>query len=262
MRRYLRILYASFRASLIADLEYRMNIVMRVVTDVMWYAAQLSVFEVLFRHTSVISGWTIEDTRVFMCMMYVVDAFWMFLFHENLEHFSDKVSKGEIDLILAKPVSSQFMLSFQRFNTAYLANIVITHAMLFYALSQLPQGINWLRLFLLFITVPCALAITYGIRFFFTASALIYTRAENISYLWFQFYRLGMRPDSIYPPWLRYIVLSIVPVGFIASVPSRLILHAPDLTLLTASLGLAAASVFFSMRYWRFALKFYSSSSS
>jgi ABC-2 type transport system permease protein len=261
-RTYILLLGSFFRASAISDLEYRLNITVKIITDIFWYAAQLSVFEVLFRHTNSISGWTIDSTRVFMGLLFVVDACWMMLFSENLDRFSEKVRKGDLDLLLTKPVNSQFMMSFQRFNTAYIGNIIIASSWLIYALSRLPGEVSWVRLGLLVITVPCSLAITYSLRFLFSVQALIFTRAENINYVWYQIYRLGTRPDALYPAWLRYTILTILPVGFLASVPARLILNKPNWYLLAAAVGLALVCVYLSTRFWRFALRFYSSASS
>lgn len=260
--KYVGLLFTFFRASAMADLEYRLNIAVKIFTDILWYTAQLSVFEVLFRHAPVISGWTLESTRVFMGVLFVVDALWMLMFSENLDKMSEKVRKGDLDLLLAKPVNSQFMLSTQRMMTAYLGNLVIAGCWLAWSLHQLPGGFEWQRLLLLIITVPCGLIITYSCRFLFSACALIFTKADSLLHVWYNFYRLGTRPDAIYPPWLRYAVLTIIPVGFIASVPSRLILNAPDLLLISSSVGLATVFLFLSTRFWRFALKRYSSASS
>ena len=262
IKKYAGLLVSFFRASAISDLEYRLNIVGKVVTDIIWYAAQLSVFEVIFHQTPNLAGWTLDTMRVFMGVLFVVDSMWMLIFQENLDKLSEKVRKGELDLLLAKPVNSQFMLSFQKFSTPYVCNFFITIVYLGWALSTLPHPVGLERIAILIFSLPCALATIYGLRFFFSASALIFTRAENINYVWWQFYRLGMRPDAVYPPWLRFIVLSIVPVAFIASVPSRLILEPLSPLLIGGSVVVACASVYASTRFWRFALRFYSSASS
>lgn len=261
MKKYFGLIQAFFRASAISDLEYRVNIAGKVITDVIWYSAQLSVFEVLFRQTSSIAGWTLETMRVFMGCLFLVDSFWMLIFQENLDKFSDKIRKGELDLLLAKPVNSQFMMSFQRFSTPYVINIVITMSYLIFALSKIPD-FNWAKLAFLVIALPAALAVTYGVRFLFSASALIFTRAENINYVWWTFYKLGTRPDTVYPLWLRYAILTFIPVAFIASVPARLLLEPPSAMLIVGLFVVSTVSVYASTRFWRFALRFYSSASS
>ncbi len=260
--KHLSLIWTFFKASAISDLEYRMNIVVKIATDIIWYVAQLSVFEVLFTHTHSIAGWDLGATRVFMGVLFLVDAFYMLIFSENLDKFSEKIRKGDLDLLLAKPVNAQFMLSFQRMTVAYLGNILIAFSYLIYALTSLGRAVNYWQLLFLLLAVPSALGIVYGIRFFFSASALIFTRAENINYVWHQFYRLGTRPDAVYPAWLRYGILTVVPVGFIASVPARLILEPPNPILIFGMIFLSVLFVYISTRFWKFALRFYASASS
>lgn len=260
--KYLKIFAAFFRASAISDLEYRLNIVMKVVTDYVWYAAQLSVFEVLFRNVNQVSGWTLDTTRVFMAMLFVVDSLWMLLFSENLDKLSERVRKGELDLLLAKPVNSQFMISIQRVSTAYVFNVTFTFGYLIWALANLPFEVSWYRLLYLIVLIPASLVLTYAIRFFFSATALIFARAENINYVWYNIYRLGMRPEVMYPPWLRYIVLTILPMGFLASVPTRVLLGFAEPWMIVIELMITSILLYMSTRFWAFALRSYSSASS
>lgn len=262
MLRYFKIWIGFFKASAISDLEYRLNLAIKIATDVIWYIAQLSVFEVLFSHANDISGWTLERTRVFMGVLFVTDALYMLLIQENLDRLSDKVRRGDLDLLLVKPVNSQFMLSFQKVSPAYLGNLVLTISWFLWALLQLKDPFSWSRLTLLLVGIPTSFAVTYSMRFFFTAMALVFTRAENINYIWYQIYRIGTRPDTIYPKWLRYIVLTILPVGFIASVPARLILDEPSFFLVFASIAIGSIAVYLSTRFWKVALRNYSSASS
>lgn len=262
LRRYLHIFAGFFRASAMADLEYRLNLVVKVVTDVLWYVAQLALFEVLFSHARSISGWTLDSTRVFMGVLFVTDSIYMLFLQENLDRLTEKVRQGDLDLLLVKPVNSQFMLSFQKMNPVYIGNFLLSFAWLVWALHRLPQPVEWSRLSILVIAIPCSVAISYSMRFFFSATALIFVRAESINYVWYQLYRLGTRPDTIYPMWLRYVVLTFLPVAFIGSVPARLILNAPDFGLIAASVGIAVSALYLSTRYWRYVLRFYSSASS
>jgi ABC-2 type transport system permease protein len=194
-------------------------------------------------------------------MLFFVDAFYMIFFSENLDRMSEKVRKGELDLLLAKPISSQFMISCQRVNTAIIGNLVLAVSWLTYALIGLPD-FNWLRLLWLLLLVPAGLLSLYAIRFSFCSLALMFTRADNVQYLWYQLYRLGMRPDSIYAPWLKYMILTLLPVAAVASVPSRALLNPPDLWLFAWVTIWTAGLLYLSHRFWNFCLKFYSSASS
>ena len=250
-----------FKASFIADLEYRANFFSRILTDVFWYIAQIITFEVLYQHTEKIGDWNVKEMRVFLGLLFVIDAFYMIIIHENLENITEKVRKGDLDLLLAKPVNSQFMLTLQKANTAIFGNLLLGSSWLIYSLMGL-EGFNYARLLWLIILFPCSLIVIYSMRFMFSASAVIFTRSENLQFLWWQVYRLGMRPDSMYTPYVKYVLLTLIPVGVIVSIPARALLNPPNLTYLLWPLILVPLLLYGTHRFWNFALKFYSSASS
>lgn len=261
MRKYFRLFLAFLKASFVADLENRANFATRIITDIIWYAAQIFTFEALFSVTQRIGDWNLPQTRVFLGILFFVDAFYMILFSENLDHLSQKVTKGDLDLLLTKPVNSQFMVSFQRINTAIIGNLLIAIAWLSYSLYQLPD-LQPLRLLWLLILGPAGLICLYALRFFFSGFSIIFTRAENMQYLFFQFYRLGMRPSSIYSPWLKYTILSLIPVGVIASIPATAVLEPINFYLILWVCFWSLIVLWISSRFWKFCLKHYSSASS
>jgi ABC-2 type transport system permease protein len=238
---------AFARVSLMSELEYRFNFAVRIFTDVIWYMAQLSVFEVLFRHTDSLSGWTLETMRVFMGVLFLTDSIYMMLFSENLDRLSDRIRRGDLDLLLVKPVSSQWMLSFQKISVAYFGNFIISAV--------------WLLLWLL-ICVPCGVIVVYAIRFSTASTALYFTKADAINYIWYQLYRLGTRPDTVYPKLLRYAVLSVLPIAFLASVPAQVILNRTGSEMVLWGIALAAMMLAVSSFIWKTGLKRYASASS
>jgi ABC-2 type transport system permease protein len=262
IKKYVGLFAAFFKASLTADLEFRANIVIRILTDFMWYIAQLSTFEVLYRQTDRIGTWTRGEVRVFLGVLFLVDATYMILFHDNMDKLSEKVRKGELDLLLAKPVNSQFIMSIQRMAPAYIANCGLCIAYLLWSFANLEVERTWFNFAWLMLLVPCGVMILYCGRFFFSAVALIYTGTENVNYLWYQLYRLGMRPDVIYFPWLKYILLSLFPVGMIASVPARALLYPDNPLLFLWTVLVTALFIFLTTKFWRIALRNYSSASS
>lgn len=261
LSKYLRLYTAMFRASFIADLEYRANFLTRFMTDIFWYIAQIVTFEVLFTHTQMIGGWNLAQMRVFLGVVFVVDGLYMIILSENLDQFSEKVRKGDLDLLLAKPVNSQFMISLQKASTAAVGNLLIATSWFIYSLIQMPD-FQWPRIFWLLILIPCGLVALYSMRFVMAATAVIFARSENLQFIWYQVYRLGMRPDSIYVPWLKWTLLTAIPVGVIASVPARALLEPPQYGLIAWVIVLAGILLYLTNRFWKFALKFYSSASS
>lgn len=261
IKKYFFLYLAMFKASFIADLEYRANFFTRILTDIFWYIAQIATFEVLYKHTDKIGDWNAQQMRVFLGLLFVIDGFYMIIIHENLENMSEKVRKGDLDLLLAKPINSQFMITLQKANTAIIGNLLLGTGWLLYSLAGLDH-FNYLRLLWLLMLIPCSLAVIYSMRFIFSATAVIFTRSENLQFLWWQVYRLGMRPDSMYPPFLKWIILSVIPVGVIVSIPARALLNPPNYFYLFWPVILMPILLYATNRFWNFALKYYSSASS
>jgi ABC-2 type transport system permease protein len=243
-------------------LEFRANLSLKVLTDFLWYTTQFVTFEVLYQHTTQLGGWHVEQLRVFMGMLFMVDALYMIFFSENMDQLGTKVVKGELDFLLTKPIDSQFMASLIRINTPYCINFILVFCGFIWALTYLPVGVPWQRLPLLFVVLPAGVAVMYATKLVFATSALFFGANTSIMMVWYQLYRLGTRPDVIYPRWLRLVVLAVLPMGFIASVPARIFVEDWAPWLILASILVGCLMILFSRWFWRFALTRYSSASS
>lgn len=262
MAKYWRILITLIQTSFIAELEFRANIALKIFNDFIWYFVQISVFEVLYSHTSQISGWNLGKIKVFLGCLFLSDTINMIFYHENLEQLSERVRKGDLDLILAKPVNSQFLLSFYRLHPSYFLNFILCFTWLLYSLYQELGFISAYKIIQILILILCSNIIMYSLRFIVASTSVAIGRSENLAQLWYSLFRMSLRPDFVYPPWLRYTLLFVLPLGFVASVPAHVILGArSDLWLLGAIL-IALILLFISSSFWRWILKRYASASS
>ncbi|MEI7972778.1 MAG: ABC-2 family transporter protein [Bdellovibrio sp.] len=249
------------KTSFVADLEYRANYITRLMVDMIWYAAQITVFETLYRHTHRIGELNRDQSRVFLGILFVVDALYMIFFSENLDHFSEKVSKGDLDLILSKPVSSQFLASMQKANTAILGNLLFGLCWWTWSLWKIPD-LSWIQFFMCLVLILCGVLISYSIRILLASTSIRFTRSENLQYLYWQIYKLGMRPDSIYPQALRWALATVLPMALLASLPTSILLGLAGWRSFLSAIFVSGFFVWFSHQVWQAALKHYSSSSS
>lgn len=261
LKKYLGIYRAFFKASLVADLEYRLNFVVLVIGEFIWYSTQLILFEVLYRHTDIIGDWNVHQMRVFVFLVLFVDSIYMILWDPNFSVFTDNVRKGTLDLLLMKPVNSMFMLSSQRLSVSHIPCFFITFGGLVWALAQLP-AFNWLKLLWLVFLIPAGLSVIFCGRFALNSTSILFTRADFLQYIWYSLFRLGLRPDAIYNGFLRIILIFVLPFAMVASIPARILLEPTQLWMLAWALVLPFILFFLLRRYWSFCLKHYSSASS
>ncbi len=248
--------------SFIAELEFRANIALKIFNDFIWYTVQISLFKVLYLHTNQISGWGFGKIKVFLGCVFLADTVNMIFYHENLELLSDRVRKGELDLILAKPVPSQFMLSFYRLHPTYFINFFLCLSWLLYELYQELGVLSLWTLMQILIMIFCSNAIMYSIRFFVASLSIVLGRAENLAQIWYSLFRMSLRPDFVYPPWLRYFLLFVLPLGFVASVPAHVVLGVRSIDWMILAILIASVFIGLSRFWWKRVLKNYASVSS
>jgi ABC-type uncharacterized transport system permease subunit len=159
---------------------------------------QIILFEALYLHVDSLGGWGIAEMRVFLGVLFLVDAFQMVLFAHNFDVFSEKIVHRDLSL-----------------------------------------------------------SIFYSTRLIFCTVALLMTRAEHFHELYFTFFKMGQRPDHLYGPGIRYIILLIIPVGMIASFPTRVLVDPTDSWTLPALLAVAAGSLLIANFFWRWSVKRY-----
>lgn len=248
-----------FKLSAIADLNMRFNLFVQFMNDVLWYSVQIVLFEALYLHVDELGGWTIADTRVFLGLLFLIDGLHMVFFAHNFDVFSEKVAQGDMELMLLKPVSTQHLMSCQRLQCGYLLNVVLAASWLGWSLSFIPGGFSLSMLAMLALVIPAGFAIFYSTRLLFITPALLYSRAEHITEIYFSVLKLGMKPDRLYGPGLRYLILMIIPVGMIASIPTRLLVEPFDVWLLASLLGMAGLLLLVTNRFWHWSVKRYCS---
>ncbi len=259
--KYLGLYKAFFKASLVADLEFRLNFILLVFAEFIWYSTQLILYEVIFKHTSLIGGWSIQQMRVFIFLALFVDSIYMILWDSNFSKFNDEVRKGSLDLLLTKPINSMFMISSQKISISHIPCLFITGAGLIWALMALPH-FEWYKLFWLLLMIPSGLSVIFVGRLALNSSALIFSRADFLQYVWYSLFRLGLRPDAIYSGLFRYILIFILPFAMVASIPTRFLLEPLNFGFLAWAIAMPILLTKFMQWYWKFCMKYYSSASS
>ena len=261
LRKHLSLYKAFFKASLVADLEFRLNFVLLVFSEFIWYSTQFVLYEVIYLHTSIIGDWTLAQMRVFVFLALFVDSIYMILWDPNFSKFNDEVRKGSLDLLLTKPINSIFMVSSQKVSVSHIPCLLITGFGLIWALLQIPD-FNWLKVLWLLLLIPSGLSVIFVGRLALNSTAIIFARADFLQYVWYSLFRLGLRPDAIYSGVLRYILIFVIPFAMVASIPTRFLLEPLNWGYVAWAVVMPVLLITFMNWYWKFCMRFYSSASS
>lgn len=261
LRRYLEIYRVQLKNNFVREAVYRTNFLTTVMVDVIWMGVEISLFTVLYANVPTIAGWTKPQVYFFLGIFFASDALFSTFFMRNFWMFSDLVNKGELDILLTKPVHPLFLALSRWISLTAIFNVALglVIAIRYAGPAGFAGGWRWsLLLFWLLVGVLSAVLI----RFAFSIWVFWTERSWSISRLYYQFFQFATKPDVLYPPMVRYAILTLLPFAFIGSIPARALLHglAPGEYALVASV----ITVFFLVDWalWKIGLERYQSASS
>ena len=102
----------------------------------------------------------------------------------------------------------------------------------------------------------------YSLWFMLGATSIWFVKIYNVTEVLRGLVEAGRYPIAAYPDAYRIFFTFVVPVTFLTTVPAQAMLSRADWPWLIGSAVLAAGLLFCANRFWRFALRFYTSASS
>ncbi len=260
--RYLR-LYACFvRFAMAKTLEFRLDFFFRFVMDTAYYAVNLVFFEVLFRHTAQLGGYSLEQARVFVGGFMVVDAITMTLFSNNIWWLPTYINRGDLDYYLVRPVSSLFFAALRDFSFSSFLNLLCAAGILTWALLSYsePLPLARLPLFLVFLGLGSLL---HSMVYFLTVLPSFWLESSTgLHGMFYNFARLMERPDGIYTGWVRRVLVTVMPFALMASFPTRMLWEGFGFRLVAHFAAVVALFAVLVLAVWHLGLRRYGSASS
>lgn len=223
LSKYWEVFRVQVKNNFVREAVYRTNFLTMMAVDLVWIAVEFSLFTVIYANTESLGGWTKPQVYFFLGTFFASDALFTTFFQRNFWNFSDLVNRGELDILLTKPIHPLF-LSLTRFisiTASFNFFLGIGIMIRFADAAGFAGGWKWgLVGFWLLVGLYTALVL----RFAFSIWIFWTERSWALSRMYYQFFALATKPDSIYPPMIRYVILTALPFAFIGAIPARALL--------------------------------------
>ena len=172
------------------------------------------------------------------------------------------VREGTLDFILIKPIDTQFWVSFKKISPTGLIEIMLGFSLLIYCfyLNNIYLDLN--LFFLILLTFICSVIILYSLWFLISTTTIWFVKTWNATEVLRSFLYVGRFPLSSFSFSLRIFFSTIIPITFITTIPSEVILGISSFWKIFLEIIVAICFYSASRRFWKFALRFYSSASS
>lgn len=267
---YGRVFVTFLRNSLVREMTFRGNFVITVITRGFWFAAQLVLFEIIFRNVPRINDWNREEYFAFMATGMLINAVVEALFMPNCANFSELIRTGNLDFALLKPIDTQFLISFEKMDLANITQVALAVSLLSYALYELGRPVSVLQVLIYLVLIASAVAFFYSLMIALASTSIFFGRNQSLLDFWFYVTVFARYPRSIYQntgSWageLLYFTFSyVLPILLVVTIPARtLISTLRQPALIAGTVLAAAASLFLSRRIFQWSLRSYRSASS
>ncbi|MGE4232459.1 MAG: ABC transporter permease [Bacteriovoracia bacterium] len=261
LSKYFRVYATQIKNNFVREAVYRNNFLTGASVDFIWILVEITLFTVIYSNTPTLAGWTKHQVYFFLGIFFSSDAFFTMLFQRNFWLFSDLVNKGELDILLTKPIHPLFLAMSRWMNLTALLNVIMGLAICIkYApLAGFRGGWYWLLVPLWFLVGTLSQVL---LRFMFVIWTFWTERGFSISRMYYQFFALATKPDSIYPKAIRYLIMTILPFAFISSVPARALLFGLSNFEYALLFGVLSLFAVMDLYLWNKGLQRYQSASS
>ena len=261
--RYLSLYAALWRNSVIRELGFKVNFLMWIVVEALWFALQLTFIGVLYLHTDHIATWTKWQVVALMGTSHLIQQLFTAIFLTNLTALSEHIRTGKLDFMLLLPVNTRFLISFRQVDLGGFVNAASALCVIGYALHRLghPPGLAQFAGFAVLVVV--GILIHYSLMLMLSATSFWTVRAQGIVWGYYNLFNIARLPDEAFRGPFKAVFTFVLPMLLVSNVPVKLLvdkLGSPLEILLLVTLAVLICIT--SEIIWRTALKRYTSASS
>ncbi|MSU80352.1 MAG: hypothetical protein EXS16_19950 [Gemmataceae bacterium] len=266
LARYARLWLSLAKFSLLGELAFRTNFLVKVFVELLWLAILLVFNFTIFRQTTTVADWSEFDYLFFIGCYFAMGGLIETLFLENCNEFADLVRSGDLDFFLLKPIDEQFLISCRKIDWACAPNVVLGFIVMAGALwlGERPVTLPAVALFLLMFA--CGAALAYGMLVALMSASIWTMRNQSLFEMWWLFTTLMRHPRSIFEGRLAspagLFFSFVVPIMLVTNAPAEVMVRGIDWRIVCFTLSASVIAVTVSRWIFRSAMKRYRSASS
>ncbi len=261
MKRYLKLYLAFFKNCLIREMEFRSHFILLNLLSLIWALVVMLVFLFIYRNVSVVNGWTLNQMLLLTAIYFLVDRIFDSFFEINFGNFVTLVNRGDLDLVLTKPVNAQFVVSLRHFSFAMIFSNLSMLVVIFYLVRRYFWPLSWFQIASFLVLLICAVIITYSLWFMSLLPVFWWGRVDNIQHLFRPVHQLCRIPIDVTGKF-RLFLTYVMPLAFVATIPARSLIGHLSLGSVGYGIIISLLLLRLSHRAWNFSLKHYTSASS
>jgi len=261
--KYLKIWILRCKMSLMEASEYRTSVVFYFLASLTWSLTSLFLRGIIYNIVDEIKGWTFDEMALLIAIYNFSFAFLLMLsWNAIYHHFRPAVREGNLDFHLTRPISPRFMLTTGDLDINGILHLIPSSIIFFYTLSLDTISFNLVNIILFIFYFFIGQYIIYSICYLFYSIIFLTTSADHVSSVFWTMQDITKHPLEIFPNKLRFMLLFIIPIGFVAYIPTKALLGQLSYRFFAFTIIFNIFLVIINKLVWEFGVQKYESVSS
>lgn len=261
MLRPFRIAWLFTRIGVMNEVQYRANFFVQLFQSALALGTGLVVLALVFSHTEELKGWSHAELLCVMGIQILLGGVMRATIQPNMLRLIEEVRDGKLDYALTKPEDSQVLVSVREVRIWQLVDVVSGSIVVGVGAARLQANVGLMDaagfVFLLLI----GSVMLYCIWLVLATGAFWIVRMWFLTELFEGMYQTGRWPIGVYPGWLRYSMMYLVPIGFAITVPAEAVTSRLEWGTVVIAIAFGAALFAFARWFWSFGLRRYAGAS-
>lgn len=255
MKKYWSIYLTYHRLSLRKLTYYKLSTYTQFLSLFIWVIVDLLFFQSIFSNTGKFAGWDYWDSVLLIFSLSLFwDVFWR-ITSGGIVYIPDKIINGDINKFLLKPINPLFHLAAS--DVGLLDNSMNTPILFIYYVVNNGFPFSLAEIVVYLMTVLLGVGIFTWILLIIVSLSFWVTNVEYLSQVYWELQNIARYPKDIFTGFLGNLFMFILPIFFIANIPTDVLRKGINTGNVTAAIILNLVLLTSSLAIWNRGLKAY-----
>ena len=260
--RHLRLWRRFLSQAVVRETHYRAHFVTTLAVGLVQLGLALVPILLLYGYTDDVRGWSQAQVITLVGVYQVVTGLLATFVAPNMTRMTTYITEGELDVVLVRPVSSQFYLTLRWINVAELGNVATGLLLVVFGLARSGVTPNPLEIVQALVLAACGTVLLAGVWCALSFTAFWLQSVSPIAILYTSMQDSGRYPLVFFPFAVRAFLTFVFPVAFASTLPAQALHGGVGWLPVAGGVVLTAVVVTLVRAQWRRGLRSYASASS
>lgn len=262
IKSYFFLLRKYIKFCIVKDMQYRLDFLSHIITDLIFCILKISFVEIYFMNINELCGYSKYEVIFIFGTSFIAIAFYMiFCFFSHVSIPKD-IRTGYVDLLLIKPISPFFLLSFRIFNIGGVGGLLFGIFLVIYSSNRIGLELVGAKLIIYIILLLCGSIIYFSLSFFLFIWSFWTQAAQGFIGIITDMGEAMKYPIDIYPKGIQIVFSFCFPLLMIAAYPAGIVIGKINYSYIAVNILISFISLFAVSMFLHFAISKYQSASS